>query len=151
VDGGPAIEQGGSRHPFLRGRLRDSVRHADELRLASAYQAPRSILLGRRRRAVTSYTYDEETGRLARAVTVWDPEWTPQDRAWAQAHLEEQAATCRGCGHPLAETTQPGAEGRYRVPPPVICHACRPLEIAERKWREVEGGPGALFHVERDD
>lgn len=105
------------------------------------------MLLGRRRRAVTTFVYDEETGRLARAVTVWDPEWTDADRAWAQAHAEEQAALCPGCGLPLDETTHPDSEGEYESPLPTRCFACTSLEVRKAEYKEKP--EALLFAVHR--
>lgn len=107
---------------------------------------PRSVLLGRRRRAVTTYQYDQ-TGRLVRSVTVWDPEWTPQDVAWAQAYAEEQAARCPGCGQPLDESTDPANEGAYEAPFPVRCFACSTLEHRQKDYRDKP--EGLLFTVVR--
>ncbi|GAA2860145.1 hypothetical protein GCM10020220_056620 [Nonomuraea rubra] len=104
---------------------------------------PRSVLLGRQRRSVTVYEYED--GRLVRAVTTHDPEWTDEDLGYAKAHRRNEFDKCPGCGLPLSETTDPENEGRYEAPPPMRCHACTPLE--HRKSEYTESPPGLLFRV----
>jgi len=108
---------------------------------------PRSILLGRQRKSVTTYEYDEN-GRLVRSVTVHDPEWTEEDYGWAAAEESNRAALCPGgCGHPLEETIDPDIE--WEAPLPVVCFACRTLAKRQAEYQRPDVEPGHLFHVQR--
>lgn len=121
------------------GRLRDSVQHQQELRLARTYRIPRSRLLGREPRTVTTYHYDGE-GRLVRAVTVRESEWTEDDRDWALADLQVQDGLCGSCGLPLEETTDPDNEFAYVADEPARCHACVPVNRSKRSREDPSDG-----------
>ncbi|MGW4663176.1 hypothetical protein [Streptosporangium sandarakinum] len=100
--------------------------------------------------AVTTYEYDDVTGRLVRSVTRREPEWLEDDRDWALAQMREEANRCRGgCGMPLDETTDPANASIYEAPPPVRCRACATL--AERQAEYKEDTDGLMFHVRRKD
>lgn len=103
--------------------------------------------------AATVYTYDE-AGRLASAITTWEPEWLEEDVAWAKAYLRERADHCPGCGLPMTETMamQDGEPVHtYLVRPPARCHACTALHKAQDKRAERSGtyDPSLFFRVER--
>lgn len=104
---------------------------------------PRSILLGRQRKSVTVYEYDE--GRLVRSVTTHDAAWTEEDLGYGKAHRRNELGRCPGCKLPLDETTNPDNEGAYEAPPPTRCHACTPME--HRKAEYLQSPPGLLFRV----
>lgn len=104
----------------------------------------RSILLGRQRRSVTEYEYDD-TGRLVRSVTVHDAEWTEEDRAWAQALRAHESRLCGGCGEHLEESTDPDVS--WEAPLPVVCFACRALEKRRAEYQKPDVEPGHLFRV----
>ncbi|TYB69744.1 hypothetical protein FXF51_06160 [Nonomuraea sp. PA05] len=101
------------------------------------------MLLGRQRRSVTVYEYED--GRLARSVTTHDAEWLGEDLGYAKGQRRNDLDKCPGCGLPLSETTDPENEGRYEAPPPMRCHACTPLE--HRKGEYTQSPPGLLFRV----
>ncbi len=101
------------------------------------------MLLGRQRRSVTVYEYED--GLLVRSVTTHDPAWLDEDLGYAKGHRRNEADRCPGCGLPLSETTDPEHEGSYEAPPPMRCHACTPLE--HRKGEYAESPPGLLFRV----
>lgn len=105
---------------------------------------PRSVLLGRQRKSVTEWEYDDE-GRLVREVVTHDAEWTDEDLGYAKAWHRIELDRCPGCQLPLSETTDPDHEGAYEAPPPTRCHACTPLE--HRKGEYTESPPGLLFRV----
>lgn len=79
-------------------------------------------------------------------MTVREPEWTEQDLAEAIALLSVEADTCRGCGEPLSESTDPRAAGGYEADLPTKCHACAALNSRRDKY---EDGRGLLFEVKR--
>ncbi|MGH3375980.1 MAG: hypothetical protein ACRDP6_14675 [Actinoallomurus sp.] len=69
-------------------------------------------------------------------MTVREPEWTEQDLAEAVALLKVEADTCQGCGEPLAESTDPRADGGYEVDDPDRCHGCTALNIQRDKHKD---------------
>ena len=85
--------------------------------------------------------------------------WTDEDRDIAVALALIDAERCSGCGHPVAESTDPANEYSYSVTL-TRCHACVAVERETRIFAEsnmVEGSvrPGALAglftSVTRDD
>lgn len=79
---------------------------------------------------VTTYEYDD-AGRVTRTITRRESEWDESERQWALALLEFEASKCPGCGGVWEETTDPKSEGRWNVPPPVRCHRCTALAVAQ--------------------
>ncbi|MFB4285706.1 hypothetical protein ACBJ59_61340 [Nonomuraea sp. MTCD27] len=115
------------------------------MKLARAYQIPRSKLLGREPREVTVFEYDD-ADRLVRAITVREPEWLEEDRDWALADLDDQASRCpNGCGMPLEDTTHPDNEGAYVADEPPRCHAC----AAVTAKKKAVGDPTDLIFTVR--
>lgn len=53
------------------------------------------------------------------------------------------------CGHPLSETTEPEAEGRYTVGPPHRCHACDALEAKQAEYTDAKRPHALLWRAER--
>lgn len=128
---GVSVAEQPAGRPFLRGRLRDIPALRREVEAArAAGGTPRSELLGRQRRAVTSYEYDDATGRLTRSVTVWDPLWTDDDRELLLALQQEESEECGGCGRQISETTDPASRGAYDVRRH-RCEACVVLEAEQ--------------------
>lgn len=104
-------------------------------------------MLGREPRSVTTFEYDDETGRLVRAITVREPEWLEDDRDWAAADDQDRASRCPGgCGMPLEETTDPANEGAYVAVEPLKCHACAPLTA---KKDSIEDPRDWVFQVRK--
>lgn len=119
--------------------------------LARAYQVPRSRLLGREPRSVTTFEYDESTGRLARAITVRESLWLEEDRDAAQAELQEQRGRCPGqCGLPLDTTVGEANDGKFVAPPPYRCHACEVIVARQKEWVGQEVGD-LIFHARQRD
>lgn len=79
-------------------------------------------------------------------MTVREPEWTEQDLAEAIALLSVEADTCRDCGEPRSESTDPEAEDGYHADLPTRCHACTELNRVRDKY---EDGRGLYFEVRR--
>ncbi len=73
-----------------------------------------------------------------RSFTTVEPEWDEDERGWMLALARLRKGECSGCGHPLAESTDPANEGRYKVDPPVRCHACNALQIAFDKAKDYK-------------
>lgn len=92
----------------------------------------------------TDYVLDEH-GRVIGSVT--DPDWTDDDRDLALALLAYEAGLCHGCGHPLAETTDPNAEETYQGDL-VRCHRCTAAEQVAEQYRE-NPQPGSLRYSAR--
>lgn len=95
------------------------------------------MLLGRRRCSVTEYQYDTD-GRIVRAVTIHDPEWTDDDRSWALAWRLNADLACGDCGGRLDETTDP--DYPYFFEPRVSgkCFRCEAIEVFKASQRETQ-------------
>lgn len=92
----------------------------------------------------TDYVLDQH-GRVIGSVT--DPDWTDEDRDLALALLAYEASLCTGCGHPLAETTDPAAEEAY-VAEAMRCHRCTAAEQEAESYRD-NPQPGSLRYSAR--
>lgn len=121
---GEALEEAAAQVRANRG-LRDL------LRVARAWGVPPSRVLGGR--TVDVVVECDPAGRPIRHVTL---PWDVSDVAFALALEQVEAGTCDGCGHPLAETTNPLNEGRYKADLPVRCHACTELAAAAEPYRQ---------------
>lgn len=76
--------------------------------------------------------------------------WLDDDRDWALALLAVEGSTCRGCGQPHDEATDPANEGRYTAAPH-RCHACTAMAKAVRAWNDAGGSTdGVTFYVTKD-
>ncbi|MFC3504802.1 hypothetical protein ACFOOK_28075 [Micromonospora krabiensis] len=97
----------------------------------------------------TVYEYD--AGRLVRSVTVREPEWSEQDRAWMAALVGYRASLCPcGCGHPAEQTQAHESDGRtFVVPPPVRCRARTALVQAQAQYEDTPQPEALLWSVER--
>jgi len=81
-------------------------------------------------------------------VTVCEPRWTDEDRAWVLALLAEQAEVCKGCGNSLAECMDPRTQYTWQVKQH-ICEACRVLEAAQENAQDGTHLRGLKFTVTR--
>ncbi|WP_431903627.1 hypothetical protein [Nonomuraea sp. bgisy101] len=98
---------------------------------------------------VTTYEYDEESGRLVRAITVRESEWLEDDREWAQAQEEEERGKCPGCKLPLDETTDPTNAGAYEASHPIRCAACAARGNRQHEHRNDADPHGLLYPVRK--
>lgn len=80
--------------------------------------------------------------------------WSTHDVQLAEALTVYEDGLCRGCGHPLEESTDPGADPdnrggthTYEVGPPTRCHACTALAKAEDTYRHPGGDTRAPDHT----
>lgn len=115
---------------------------------ARAWGVSPGRFLGREPARRTVYHYDQ-AGRLLAAETLVEPEWTDYDRALALALADFEAESCPGCGHPLAETTDPEAEYRWTPGPAIRCHRCTAAYQA-RDIHATSPQPQALHFTVRD-
>lgn len=118
------------------------------VRAARAWGVSPSRFLGREPARRTVYHYGPD-GVLMAAETLTEPEWTPDDRALALQLADYEAELCDGCGHPLADTTDPDAEYRYEPGPAIRCHRCTAAHQAAALY-EKSPHPRALHYTIRD-
>lgn len=71
------------------------------------------------------------------------PGWTNEERTAALALAQYENELCEGCGHPLAETSLPEREFDYLTDPPIRCHRCTAIEMAQEAVQS-KPQPGAL-------
>ena len=114
---------------------------------------PRSKLLGRRQKAVTTIHRDPD-GQISEIETVWDPEWLDEDYAWSAAYLRWLAGKCPGCKLDLVDTTamhDGDPVHTFEVPTPRRCHACdaRLLKQEEHAKKKPKRPGALLWHIER--
>ena len=64
------------------------------------------------------------------------PPWTHDDRAAALSLLVWERGLCPGCRQPMAETTNPDNETRYRAEVPLRCHYCVASEIGMDRYQD---------------
>lgn len=76
---------------------------------------------------------------MGRAVGPADPQWLPEDVDLALEWQAEQNMLCRGCGHPLDETTEADAEDAYDVHE-VRCWGCAPAQQAAAEFDGEQHG-----------
>ncbi|GAA4934125.1 hypothetical protein HD597_010093 [Nonomuraea thailandensis] len=100
---------------------------------------------------MTRFEYDDETGRLVRAITEREPEWLEEDLNAAQAAYEEERNRCPGaCGLPLDTTVGEANDGAFVAPPPYRCHACEVIIARQKEWDGLEVRD-LVFHARRRD
>lgn len=83
---------------------------------------------------------------LGRVVGPGEPLWLEEDRAWALALAQVEAEQCPGCGQPLAETTDPGAQYAYQAKI-TRCHACAAVAREGRDFAEHGETEGLLVQA----
>ena len=120
--------------PVLRG----------DVEAATRLGIPYSRFRGEERSEATSYEYDDD-GRLARSVTVREPEWTPDDRALVLALIEEEKQICSICGHPLSECRDPSTAGTWMA----VTEICQPGRIAQATAENERGTRGLSIYTRR--
>ena len=113
---------------------------------------PPSKLLGREPAEVTSFEYDDD-GRMVRAVTVREPEYTFLDRAWLLDSWK-QANVPRGShGWLMSEATDPANQGKFFVGPPTLDFAAlaeiKAREDAEKVYKDKIPMGALKFRVEK--
>lgn len=99
---------------------------------------------------VTTYEYDD-AGRVVRAVTVREAEFSSWDRAVLLADRARALAPRGAHGLLLSETTNPENAGRYTVPLPTVDFAAKKLAAEKKKYAQQWGDEsltGTLWRVE---
>lgn len=89
---------------------------------------------------ITVYTYSD-AGQIVSSQP--GPQWHEDDRDAALALAEYEAGLCPGCAAPLAETTAPENENRYRTTA-MLCHRCVASDIASNSFH-AHPHPSALM------
>jgi hypothetical protein len=72
------------------------------------------------------------------------PTWLQSDREAAVALLQYEAGLCPGCRYPLAETSAPENEFRFKPELPIRCFRCTAADAAMKPY-ESGPAPSALF------
>lgn len=102
---------------------------------------------------VTSFEYDDE-GRVVRAVTVREPEFSDWDRAALLADRARDLAPRSRTGILMSEAIDRKNFGRFVVPPPFTDLAAKALDEAQQAWREKHGEKSSdhlVWRVELED
>jgi YD repeat-containing protein len=113
-----------------------------DIEAATRAGVPYSRFRGDERSEATTYEYDPD-GRLTRSVTVREPEWTDDDRAFLLALLEEERETCPICGHPLALCRDPRTERKWTV----VTEICQPGRVAQATAENEQGTRGLAIYT----
>ena len=87
---------------------------------------------------MTSFEYDD-AGRMVRAVTVRETEFSDWDRAALLADRARDLAPRSRTGILMSEATDRKNFGRFVVPPPVTDFASKALHEAQEAWKEQYG------------
>ncbi|MEU4399784.1 hypothetical protein [Micromonospora orduensis] len=140
-------EPQGRRPPFLIRRLADEPGLRARIETAERLGVAPRRLDGWEPAETTTYEYDG--GRLVRSVTVREPEWSDQDRAWLAALAAYRAGRCPSCGGDASVCCSPASDGAFVVPPPTRCHVTTALTIAQAQYQESPQPQALLWHVER--
>lgn len=77
----------------------------------------------------------EAAFRLRIPLSQW-ADWSDDDRGWALAWIEHEAAKCPGCGGWLAETTDPANDDAYVADLPVRCFRCSALHGQQEHYKD---------------
>lgn len=139
----------GHQPPFLIRRLTDEPATLARIETAERLRIPPRRLDGWEPTETTEYEYDDG-GRLVRSVTVREPEWSEQDRAWMAALAAYRTTRCPNCGGDLGECTAHESDGRtFVVPDPVRCRARTALAIKQAQYQDATQPEALLWRVER--
>ena len=107
-------------------------------------------MLGWEPAEVTTYEYDG-AGRVVRAVTVREPEFSHLDRKWLLDSLKRAREPRGSHGWPISEATARENMGRFVVPQPTTDFAKKALVEAQEKASKEHGEDAMkylLFQVE---
>jgi hypothetical protein len=83
--------------------------------------------------AETVYEYDE-AGRLVRATTTTEPEYSDLDRGLLLALLAERRETCPSCGHQMSECRDPRTAGTWQV----LDEICQPTRVSQAVAEDIQ-------------
>lgn len=102
---------------------------------------------------VTSYEYDDE-GRVVRAVTVREPEFSAWDRALFLHQWQVEQEPRGKHGLTLAEATDPANRGKFVVEEPTQDFAAEALVAAQKAYEAAADRPpmeALLWRVSKVD
>lgn len=103
---------------------------------------------------VTTFEYDDD-GRLLRAVTVRESEFSDLDRKWLLDSWAAEQAPRGSHGWLMSEATDPANQGRFFVGPPTVDFAAKveieAREEAEKVWKGKIPLGALKFRVEKKD
>lgn len=85
--------------------------------------------------SITTYEYDD-SGRLSRAVTVREPEYTAWDRAALLRDVADSKIRRGSHGLPLSETTDPENQFAYEAETPAMDWAQKALDDAQEAYKK---------------
>lgn len=102
---------------------------------------------------VTSFEYDDE-GRVARAVTVREPEFSAWDRALFLDQWRRDKEPRSSTGWPLSEATDASNQFAFKAAAPTRDYSAQALHIAQEQYKKKN--PNAdmgslLWRVEKND
>lgn len=80
---------------------------------------------------MTTFEYDDD-GRVTRAITVREPEFSFLDRKWMLDSREADHVPRSSTGWLMSEATDPANQGKFYTPPPTVDFA----KLAEIKGKE---------------
>lgn len=110
--------------------------------------------LGREPGEVTTFEYDDD-GRMVRAITVRESEFTDMDRRWLSESFAQDQAPRGSHGWLMSEATDPANQGKFFVGPPTLDFAAKAEIEAREEAEKIYKGKiplGALkFRVEKKD
>lgn len=92
---------------------------------------------------MTEHVYDD-TGRLVRSVTTFDPDWSDEDVQAALAWQADEESRCPGCGLPRDETFDIERANAWDAEP-MACNACLARDRAARAYHEKHGEQLGLY------
>lgn len=122
------------------------------------------MLLGRERRSVTEYHYEDEYAdesylrakhgprwRTVKAVTTHDPLFLDEDTEGVLERQAERAAQCTGCGQPRDEVWPDGPEDARRMEAEwasqaMKCVACAARDRAKKHHESAENPDTVGIH-----
>jgi hypothetical protein len=111
-------------------------------------------LLGWEPAEVTTYEYDDD-GRVVRAVTVREPEYSDLDRKWLLRSREVENEPRGPHGVPISLATDPANRGKFSVPPPSVDFAAWEMSkaraVAEKTYKDKIPMDALRFEVQMRD
>lgn len=84
-------------------------------------------------------------GRLVRSVTVREPEFDDDDRAWFLALAYWRDTRCPHCGNDIRDCTAPEEQMVVDVPPPRRCRVTDEISLARATTYKDTPRPHALL------
>lgn len=100
----------------------------------------------------TTFEYDDE-GRLIRAITVREPEFSHLDRTWMIESRRRDSEPRGRHGWSMSEATDPANRSKFYVPPPAVDFAAKAeveaRESAQKVYKDKFPMDALVFRVEK--